>query len=381
MIEKFSMLNILSDKEKKKNQYVPKNDTRISDQLLKSLTDLGFSIDQVVTAFSKYNFSSIEEGIKILAKDEETHLYNHEYTPYIDNLIKNKCRICSGAPEEHFNISNNFSNQIQILDKIQRENFRKNMIGNNKNITSKVFEVSKINMQNIDTYDEDLCPICLTNNLSEEHFALSCKHLICVECVRNYFRINIEEGKLGLKCLYGGCTLNYPAEIIKSFSSQKTWDQYKRYNKNQKNRILLNSPNFIHCPYPDCDQILELENYDGRSTLPEQFISCDSNHEFCLKCRENRRNHRSGCSTTSNSLYEEIIGLNAKNKDIFKKCPECNIIIEKMDGCNIVKCSNCNYQFCWLCLREYESDHYAIYNVSGCPGMKYGKNCFLIFSK
>lgn len=381
MIEKFSMMNLLSDKDKKKNQFIPKNDTNISEKLLKSLTDIGFSIDQVVTAFSKYNFKTIEEGIKILAKDEETHLYNHEFTPFNTNdKNQGKCKMCNGERHEHFNVvSNTKDSQIEILDAIQRENYRKNILdGNYNKINKNVFEISKINMQNIDIYEEDLCPICLSNKLSDEHFALSCRHLICVECVKNYFRINIQDGKLNLKCLYGGCTLNYPSEIIKSFTTQKTWEQYKKYTKNQKNRILLNSPNFIHCPYPDCDQILELENYDGRSPLPEQFISCDSNHEFCLKCRETRRTHRSGCSTTSNSLYEEIIRLDARNKDIFKQCPECNIIIEKFDGCNNVKCSNCNYQFCWLCMREYESDHYAIYNVSNCPGMKYGKLKFYL---
>jgi len=27
-------------------------------------------------------------------------------------------------------------------------------------------------------------------------------------------------------------------------------------------------------------------------------------------------------------------------------------------------------EFCWLCLREYDRHHYAIYNVLGCPGLK-----------
>jgi hypothetical protein len=56
----------------------------------------------------------------------------------------------------------------------------------------------------------------------------------------------------------------------------------------------------------------------------------------------------------------------------YKQCPNCYIIIEKDEGCNHMTCINCQFEFCWLCLKKYTEDHYAIYNLIGCPGMKYG---------
>jgi len=39
-----------------------------------------------------------------------------------------------------------------------------------------------------------------------------------------------------------------------------------------------------------------------------------------------------------------------------------------------MKCVNCNFEFFWLCMKNYTQDHYAIYNFRGCPGMRYSIN-------
>ncbi|CAH8485213.1 unnamed protein product [Heterobilharzia americana] len=51
---------------------------------------------------------------------------------------------------------------------------------------------------------------------------------------------------------------------------------------------------------------------------------------------------------------------------VVKPCPNCKTLIQKLnDGsCNSMVCSICNYEFCWLCLRETTATHYL--NFSGC---------------
>jgi ariadne-1 len=38
-----------------------------------------------------------------------------------------------------------------------------------------------------------------------------------------------------------------------------------------------------------------------------------------------------------------------------KKCPMCNIRIEKNQGCNHMQCKSkgCKYEFCWVCLNSW----------------------------
>ena len=47
------------------------------------------------------------------------------------------------------------------------------------------------------------------------------------------------------------------------------------------------------------------------------------------------------------------------------------IIIELRDGCNHMTCSNCRYEFCWLCLDKYTSDHFK---KGRCKGLQYAKH-------
>ena len=54
-----------------------------------------------------------------------------------------------------------------------------------------------------------------------------------------------------------------------------------------------------------------------------------------------------------------------------KKCPGCNTIIEKSEGCNKMKCSVCFMTFCFLCAVILDpEDPYSHYNepLSTCMG-------------
>ena len=56
-----------------------------------------------------------------------------------------------------------------------------------------------------------------------------------------------------------------------------------------------------------------------------------------------------------------------KNKNL-KQCPRCKIYTEKNEGCNHMTCTNCKFQWCWLCEGKYEYGHY---NQGKCRGLQF----------
>lgn len=90
---------------------------------------------------------------------------------------------------------------------------------------------------------------------------------------------------------------------------------------------------------------------------PPIDVHCDCGADFCFTCREEA--HRPvGCETVrkwlvKNSAESENLNWILANT---KQCPKCKRPIEKNQGCMHMTCSQCRFEFCWLCVGAW-SDH------------------------
>jgi len=51
-------------------------------------------------------------------------------------------------------------------------------------------------------------------------------------------------------------------------------------------------------------------------------------------------------------------------KDGIKMCPMCKSFCYKLDGCNVVECTNddCKVAFCWICYKFQSKNHDDVYD-------------------
>ncbi|XP_054153201.1 E3 ubiquitin-protein ligase RNF14-like [Oppia nitens] len=45
-------------------------------------------------------------------------------------------------------------------------------------------------------------------------------------------------------------------------------------------------------------------------------------------------------------------------RQVSRPCPQCRAPIQKNDGCNHMKCIQCKYEFCWICMGYWQGSHH-----------------------
>ncbi|XP_046674597.1 LOW QUALITY PROTEIN: E3 ubiquitin-protein ligase RNF14-like, partial [Homalodisca vitripennis] len=219
------------------------------------------------------------------------------------------------------------------------------------------------------------CNVCFSGVPGELCKQLSCSHVTCVDCLKRMCEVHIKHGTMeSIVCSQENCGLEIPANLIKELVSKELYDQFDRL---MLNRTLDKISNMTYCPLLHCQYPIATEGDEALAVCP----SC--NHAFCIFCK--RAYHGiEGCRMKSeekqqlikayqNADHERRLELEKRYgkrqlvelvntaqteewmSENSKKCPCCNVNIEKNDGCNKMICRKCNANFCWMCLKRLSS--------------------------
>ena len=254
-------------------------------------------------------------------------------------------------------INNNNINENENINIKHDESYNSSFLGNLKINRSSYKDNTDSNNPNLSK--QNICPICSDNFIStNKNTVEKCKHSFCDDCWYNFLNIKIKENKLtSIKCLDYECQEKISDEFIINLLN-KDEDLIKKYKKYKLELDIINDPNKKLCPFPNCDSYLILKNKEFKIT------TCKNKHTYCFFCL--RKPH--GKSPCKEKLDLSMLEF-AKNNFV-KRCPNCSIITEKNDGCNHITCTKCNYQWCWLCNKQYTSEHY----IEGkCKGFQFYK--------
>lgn len=265
------------------------------------------------------------------------YLYKNSMGQYIHTYIpnsQNKCAIC----EE---ISSNHVHPIKKeLDEVESQRSKVDSHHMNYNV-----------FQNVDM----TCKVC-ESDLEVDDFKigkLRCNHFFCRDCWFDYLKNKINNGKtFKITCMQAKCTTEIKEDFVRKIiqKDQALLEKYERFAKN--NKLLMDSKNTKFCPFPDCD------GYAVKSSL-SKYVKCTNGHEFCFNCSQKPHGWKA-CSTMIDKGFEEW-----KSQNLVKRCPYCRFWTEKNTGCNHMTCSQCNFQWCWVCEKECVAGHYLFGTCAG----------------
>jgi hypothetical protein len=121
-------------------------------------------------AFKIYNFSTIDDAIQTMMKDTESNKFLHKFISS-NNL---HCDICL----------EDFKDHVEYIDEPE---------------VPKSLNMSIINLEiGPDDFDEPyMCKICYANRITEvNRVKFDCQHQFCKDCVVNYLKMKIMNGKV-----------------------------------------------------------------------------------------------------------------------------------------------------------------------------------------
>ncbi|XP_032657432.1 LOW QUALITY PROTEIN: E3 ubiquitin-protein ligase RNF19A [Chelonoidis abingdonii] len=216
------------------------------------------------------------------------------------------------------------------------------------------------------------CPLCLLRH-SKDRFPeiMTCHHRSCVDCLRQYLRIEISESRVNISCPECSERFN-PHDIRLILNDDILMEKYEEF---MLRRWLVADPDCRWCPAPDCGYAVIAFGCASCPKLTCGREGCGT--EFCYHCKQiwhpnqtcdaarQERAHSLRLRTirSSSISYSQESGAAA---DDIKPCPRCAAYIIKMnDGsCNHMTCAVCGCEFCWLCMKEISDLHYL--SPSGC---------------
>lgn len=263
------------------------------------------------------------------------------------------------------------------------------------------------------------CPICYCDVARHETFSLACGHACCVTCYCEYAEVHVSSANPAmLTCQAPNCNFLFEPMALMALLSARRWSTYCTNTVSayvaKQSRSLQWCPSSAACDYivqtgdisdglnafssssestkkDEKEEGEEISGHGGGHKFQKQetlrskndvlpaLICCECSHAYCAVCKIPGGHYPATCAEMNQWKTEFPDDLKPRAEDeealtnkmlstITRTCPSCGLIISKSGGCPHMSCSQCSYQFCWVCLVSWASSHY------GCDQNKVGGN-------
>ncbi|XP_052860635.1 potential E3 ubiquitin-protein ligase ariadne-2 isoform X2 [Anopheles cruzii] len=208
-------------------------------------------------------------------------------------------------------------------------------------------------------YRTQLCPVCVTVQMTDKFHRLSCAHSFCRDCWAMHFEIQIGQGiSTQIECMEQRCDVRVPEDLVLNLLNRPVLrDKYQQFAFAD---YVKSHPELRFCPGPNCQIIIRSQDIS-----PKKACCKVCKTMFCFRCGTDYhaptdcqiiRKWLTKCADDS----ETANYISAHTKD----CPKCHICIEKNGGCNHMQCFNCKHDFCWMCLGDWKAHGSEYYECS-----------------
>ncbi|TDL28742.1 hypothetical protein BD410DRAFT_781279 [Rickenella mellea] len=246
------------------------------------------------------------------------------------------------------------------------------------------------------------CSICMAYLKGSSCLLLSCSHVFCRPCLKDFWSLCIAEGDVSrVRCPDPECVKRGKEADEDDVRRAVTGDEVRRWKWLRVKRDVERDPTIIHCPISLCQAaVAKPKSTDGEESGWDRLRTCQScGYSFCSFCKRTWHGPLSACpaSVTSQVVMEYLsYGENSAERRALERkfgngvvqklvrqyeeeqsnqrwfeasttpCPGCQVRVEKSLGCNHMTCGKCSQHFCYRCGERLNgSDPYGHFSKMG----------------
>ncbi|CAG5122255.1 unnamed protein product [Candidula unifasciata] len=212
------------------------------------------------------------------------------------------------------------------------------------------------------------CEVCLTRSLLRRR--VCCDFHICPTCMGTYVAMKVNEAKVQIECPSDRCAVLIHKDEINERLPQDLKEKFARFLINANTDPLKKTCpacSEVYCIEP---QLLAVKKKKLKLGLKVQCPQCHL--QWCFICQAPFHVEMT-CKQfqMGDSMVRKWAKERSGGQSNAQKCPKCKIFIQKIKGCDHMKCTKCNTDFCYRCGDRYISikllgNHWSKFSPFGC---------------
>uniref|UniRef100_A0A8C2WCU2 RanBP-type and C3HC4-type zinc finger-containing protein 1 n=1 Tax=Cyclopterus lumpus TaxID=8103 RepID=A0A8C2WCU2_CYCLU len=189
------------------------------------------------------------------------------------------------------------------------------------------------------------CPICFSPLLAQQGVVLrECLHIFCRDCLKSTI-VNSQDAEVS-------CPEACDSKLLdREINALLTDEEHQRFLELRLSIAESRSEHSFHCQTPNCRGwcIYEDEVNEFHCELCDETncILCRAIHDG-MNCKDYQDDLRTRAENdqAAQQTKQMLEGLLQNGEAM--KCPRCDIVIQKKDGCDWICCLMCKTEICWV---------------------------------
>ncbi|KAJ0068308.1 hypothetical protein NL108_004668, partial [Boleophthalmus pectinirostris] len=268
---------------------------------------------------------------------------------FVNKPTRPGCEMCSQARPEDYEVPNVYNPDPEEIKRMQQEEialqlYQQAQLEEREQNYRDLIETDNIDL--IPNQEEVDCPICFTTLEPEEGVVLrECLHTFCKECLVGTI-VNSQDAEVA--CADTTCDSKLLDREIKALLTE---EQLQRFLELRLSIAESRSEHSFHCQTPNCPGwcIYEDEVNEFPCNICEETncILCRAIHND-MNCKDYQDDLRIRAENDQAAQKtKQMVDTMLQNGEAMK-CPRCDIIVQKKDGCDWICCLMCKTEICWV---------------------------------